>query len=210
MTAAIAGYRTAILALLADAGKVIFTDLDVDQALRWALTEYSIHRPLIRTYQYSVLGPTAIHTMPLTFITRQVTKVELWNALPDSVIELGFYAYRPDEQWVINTRDHIQSGEVLTIYYTDVHQVDGLDLAAGTTVPAADESWLQVGAAGRAALMRAMNRIENIGMNQNEVQQYRQLAADYSARFAYFVAGSSPGNVGLPDFPGDHPSNLVF
>jgi len=58
--------------------------------------------------------------------------------------------------------------------------------------------------------MRAMNRIENIGMNPNEVLQYRQEAADYLSRFAYFVAGSSPGDVGLPDFPGDHPSNLVF
>jgi len=210
MTAAIAGYRTAILALLADAGNVIFTNLDVDQALRWALSEYSMHRPLIRTYQYSVLGTTAFHTMPTTFTTRQVTKVELWNALPDSVIELGFYAYRPDEQWVINTMFQVENGEVLTVYYSDIHQVDGLDAAAGTTVPAADESWLQVGAAGRAALMRAMNRIENIGMNPNEVLQYRQEAADYLSRFAYFVAGSSPGDVGLPDFPGDHPSNLVF
>src|SRR5450759_4960824 len=130
MTAAIAGYRTAILALLADAGNVIFTNLDVDQALRWTLSEYSMHRPLIRTYQYSVLGTTAFHTMPTTFITRQVTKVELWNALPDSVIELGFYAYRPDEQWVINTMFQVENGEVLTVYYSDIHQVDGLDAAA--------------------------------------------------------------------------------
>src|SRR5450759_22853 len=122
MTAAIAGYRTVIHALLADAGKVIFTDLDMDQALRWALTEYSIHRPLIRTYQYSVLGTTSIHTMPLTFITRQVTKVELWGVVPDDAIDLSFYAYRPDEQWVINTKLPVENGEVLTIYYSDVHQ----------------------------------------------------------------------------------------
>jgi hypothetical protein len=210
MTAAIAGYRTAILALLADAGKVIFTDLDMDQSLRWALSEYSIHCPLIRTYQYSVLGTTAIHTMPTTFITRQVTKVELWNLLPDCVTDLAFYAYRPDEQWVIETKYQYHTGDTLTIYYTDVHQVDGLDAAAGTTVLAADESWLQVGAAGRAALMRAMNRIENIAMNPTVTETYRKMAAEYSARFAYFVAGAGPGNIGLPYFPGDEPTNLVF
>ena len=56
---AIAAYRTAILALLSDAGLVIFTNNDVDQALRWALAEYSFRRPLIRTYMFSVDVSTA-------------------------------------------------------------------------------------------------------------------------------------------------------
>ena len=210
MTAAIAGYRTAILALLADASKIIFTDNDVDQALRWALSEYSLHRPLIRTYDFDVLGTTAIHTMPADFVTHQITKVELWNSDPDSVTELSFYAYRPDEQWVINTRYQVGTGEILTVYYSAVHTVDSLDSASGTTVPAADETLLQVGAAGRAASMRAMNRVENIGMNPNEVQSYRQIAADYLSHFALLLSIDAGASVGLPDFPGDIPSKLVF
>jgi hypothetical protein len=67
---AIDAYRIAILALLADAGKVVFSDNDVDQALRWALAEFSLRRPLIRTYQYSVIGTTAYHELPADFVTR--------------------------------------------------------------------------------------------------------------------------------------------
>jgi hypothetical protein len=207
---AIAAYRTAILALLADAGKVVFSDNDVDEALRWALSEYSLRRPLIRTYDYSVIGSTAFHYMPLTFITRHVTKVELWNANPDSILEVGFYAYKVDEQWMINTRDMFKSPQILQISYSDIHTVDGLDSAAGTTVPDADETLLEIGAAGHAAQMRAINRVETINMNPDVVKTYRDTAAQYLTIFSGMLV-SNPGlSIGMPDFPGDHPTLLVF
>ncbi len=203
MTAAIAGYRTAVLALLNDATSIIFTATDVDQAIRWALAEYSLHRPMIRTYAYDVVGTTNFHTMPAAFVTRHVTKVELYNSDPLQVLNLAFYAFYLDEQWVIETKSIIGNAEILTVYYSDVHTIDGLDSAAGTTVPAADETLLQIGAAGRAALMRAMNRIENIGMNPAETETYRKLAAEYSARFAVLLTVDPAPMIGLPDFPPD-------
>jgi len=45
MTLAIADFRTSILALLDDPGKVRYTDVSVDQALRWALIEYIEAKP---------------------------------------------------------------------------------------------------------------------------------------------------------------------
>ncbi len=207
---AIAAYRTAILALLDDSSKVVFSDNDVDQSLRWALSEYSLRRPLIRTYQFDVLTSTSMHTLPADFVTRHITKVELWNTDPDYMVDLAFYAYKVDEQWVINPRFFVESGEVLQISYSDVHTIDGLDAAAGTTVPDADETLLQMGAAGQAAMMRAMNRVETINMNPAVVQGYRQLAADYLSKFAGILT-IEPGAVAyVPEFPGDHPSKLVF
>jgi len=207
---AIAAYRTSILALLADAGKVVFSDNDVDQALRWALSEYSYHRPLIRTYQYSVIGSTATHELPADFVTREIVKVELFNANPDQVIELEQYSDRPDEQWIIHTKNTIANAQVLTVYYSVVHQVDGLDSAAGTTVPTDDEILLELGAAGHAALMRATNRAETINMNPGVVDAYRALALDYTARFSVLLSVQGGPRTGLPDFPGDHPTTLEF
>lgn len=207
---AIAAYRTAILALLSDAGLVIFTNNDVDQALRWALAEYSFRRPLIRTYIFSVDVFTAIHTLPADFVTRHITRVELYNADPDSIVDLSFYAYRLDEGWMINTRNMVAAGETLQISYSDVHQVDGLDAAAGTTVPDADETMLELGAAGHAAQMRALNRVETINMNPDVVKTYRDTAKDYLSRFAELLT-IEPGALSyLADFPGDNPGNLVF
>jgi hypothetical protein len=91
---AIAAYRTAVLELLSDSTNIIFTNNNVDQGLRWALTEYSFRRPLIRTYQFSVVAATRVHILPVDFVTRHITKVELWNANADLITEQVFYAYK--------------------------------------------------------------------------------------------------------------------
>jgi hypothetical protein len=207
---AIAAYRTAVLALLTDASMAIFSANDVDQALRWALTEYSSKRPLIRTYIFSVDVSTGIHTLPADFVTRHITRVQLYNADPDAITDLAYYAYQVDEQWVINTRLFVEAGEVLQISYSDVHQIDGLDSAAGTTVPDADETLLQLGAAGHAAQMRAINRVETINMNPDVAKTYFDTSLVFLTRFATMLTSEPGVQVGLPDFPGDHPGSLVF
>jgi hypothetical protein len=189
---ALAAYRTAILALLSDPTNVIFSNTDVDQALRWALSEYSSKRPLIRTYIFTVDATTGVHTLPADFVTRHITKVELWDEDQDSIIELTFYANQLDEQWMINTSYEVAAGEVLQISYSAVHAIDGLDGAAGTTVPEADETLLQVGAAGRSATMRALERIETINMNPDVVKAYRDIGADYISQFSTGLT-SEPG-----------------
>jgi hypothetical protein len=198
---AIATYRTAILALLTDAGLATFSNNDVDAALKWALAEYSLKRPLIRTYQFDVISTTSMHVMPADFITRHITKVELYDADPDNIIELPHYAFIRDEQWLISTRQAVEAGETLQVSYSAVHTIDGLDSAAGTTVPDSDEPLLQQGGAGHACLMRARNRIETINMNPDVLKQYREVAADFLSNFiGILINGDSP-NVSLPEFP---------
>jgi hypothetical protein len=197
----IATYRTAILALLTDAGLATFSNNDVDAALKWALAEYSLKRPLIRTYQFDVISTTSMHVMPTDLITRHITKVELYDADPDNIIELPHYAFLRDEQWMISTRQAVEAGETLQVSYSDIHIIDGLDSAAGTTVPDADEPLLQQGGAGHACLMRARNRIETINMNPEVVKAYREVAADFLSQFVGILISDAGAIVALPDFP---------
>ena len=200
---AIAAYRTAVLLLLSDATNIIFSNTEVDQAIRWAMMEYSFKRPLLRTYQFSVISSTRIHNLPVDFVTKQVTKVELWNAIEDQIKELTYYAYILDEQWIIETKYPVQAGEVLQITYSTIHQIDGLDAAAGTTIPLADEAMLEIGAAGRSAQMRAMSRVETINMDKDVVQMYKLMGAEYMASFISQLVLEPGITVSEPDFPGD-------
>lgn len=198
---ALAAFRTSILLLLSDASNAIFSANMVDQALRWALTEYSYHRPLLRTYDFTVDVSTKIHTLPADFVTRHISKVELWDATPDNMVEIPHYAWIRDEQWQIMTNYAIGAGEVLEITYSAIHTIDGLDSAAGTTVPEADEPILHIGAAGRAAQMRAVDTVESINMNPEVIRDYRLLASDFLARFAA-MCNLDPGiYIGLPEYP---------
>jgi hypothetical protein len=203
---AIASFRTAILALLIDPNKTIFTNNDVDQALRWALLEYSSRRPLIRTYDFTVDATTGIHNLPADFITRHITKVELWAENSDDKLDLTYYAFYRDEGWMIQTQYQVEAGEILEISYSAVHQVDGLDSAAGTTVPLADEPLLHIGSAGHAAQMRSMSRVETINMDSNVVRDYRLMAADFLSQF---TSGLFP-EPGVRFASLDFPSPITF
>jgi hypothetical protein len=198
---AIATFRIAVAALLYDTTNVIFTSTEIDEALRWALFEYSFKRPLIRTYDFTVVSSTKIHNLPADFITRHVIKVELWDSDPDAIYELAFYAYMTDEQWVIQTTDEVGTNEVLQISYSTVHQIDGLDSASGTTIPLVDEMILEIGAAGHAAQMRAMGTVESINMNSNVAATYRNLAIDYLARFNAGIIAQPGIAVASMDYP---------
>jgi hypothetical protein len=204
---AIASFRTAIALLLYDPSNLIFSTTETDQALRWALAEYSYKRPYLKTYDYSVLGTTSLHVMPADFLTRHVTKVELWNTSADKILNLPFYAYQVDEQWVIQTMADYKTGDVLQVTYSAVHQVDGLDSAAGTTLPLPDESIVQIGAAGQAASMRAMGTVESINMNANVVADYQKLADSYLARFRSMLTKEPGAAFALPEFPD---TSMVF
>jgi len=198
---AIATYRTNILALLMDATKVIFTDTDCDTALHWILAEYSSRKPLIRTYDYTVIGKTAFHELPLDFSTKEIVRVELWNSTPESIYDLKYDCMYIDEQWLVHTEDVLASGSVLQISYSAIHQIDGLDGAAGTTVYARDESMLQVGAAGRMALMRGLDRIETINMNQDVVKSYQVMGNAYLNRFLSWLLADPGAQVAEVDYP---------
>ena len=199
---ALAAYRTAILALLVDSTNAIFANNDVDQALRWALAEYSLRRPLVRTYDFTVDAATRVHELPADFITRQIVKVQLHDDDLDEIVDLAFQSSYTDEGWIVYTDTEISAAEVLIIHYSDPHTIDDLDSAAGTTVPDADETLLQTGAAGRCAQMHALAQVESINMNDNVVEMYRKLALDYLASFnAGIMAdlGTSVAPLAFPD-----------
>jgi hypothetical protein len=200
---AIEAYRTQILALLTDAGSTYFSSTDVDQALRWALAEYSNRRPLLRTYQYTVMGVTSHHEMPTGFVTQHITGVQRPTTSDDELQEIPFHASQRDETWIIETTYDMPDGTVLQITYSDVHQVDGLDGAAGTTVPDGDETLLCVGTAGHAMQQRAMDRVETINMNQDVRQNYMEIAVVYLAAFNRGILPEAGTVISLPTFPGD-------
>jgi hypothetical protein len=198
---ALSAFRTSVLALLSDASNAIFSNNDVDQALRWALSEFSARRPFIRTYQFTVISTNGVHNLPADFTTRHITNVELYDEDPDSIVDLVYYAYQRDEQWIVQTKYDVSAGEVLQISYSVIHTIDGLDSAAGTTLATSDEPFIHFGAAGRAAQMRALDRIETINMNPDVVQKYKLLAADYLSSFASFLIIEPGIRICLPDFP---------
>ena len=145
MSASLADFRLRLRSLL---GGLRPSDDQLDEGLRWALYEYSLRRPVERTYITAGSGDGLL-VLPADFAALAVTRLQRWADDPDEYLELAFHAFRSDEQWLIETPGHVleTSGQYI-ITYASSHSIDDLDEAAGTSVPAQDETLLALGAAG--------------------------------------------------------------
>jgi hypothetical protein len=103
--------------------------------------------------------------------------VELYAADIDDVRELTYYAFIKNEAWWVETiGETIAAGEVLTVTYSHHHTIDGLDSAAGTTIPIEDEEILCIGAAGFAQLQRSSSQVEEVILNDDAIQRMMMMA----------------------------------
>ncbi len=139
--------------------------------------------------------------LPADFIAMQIMKVELIPTGDDQVDLLKsnvipVYTYFTDEQWVIETPSRtIPSGRTIVIYYSGPHFIDGLDSAAGTTIPDTDDEALTLGAAGYALLSRGVNRSEANVIESRTLDDLQALAQKYLAYFRGVLSGRDKGMV---------------
>lgn len=180
-TIAIAALRTKVLAILDDASLTKFSNNQIDQAVRDALKEYTVARPIQATYSFDADGQQVI-VMPTSFIAFQVLDLYKDEAYPQ--YHYTFYAYYLDEQWQIETPNNtIPANTALFAVYTKVNTIDGLDSAAGTTIPDAEIETLALGAAGFALLSRAVNRSEANNLDNDTLEGLKKLGDSYIAKF---------------------------
>ncbi len=200
----LAEFRTAVLQLLDDPASARYTTDLVERALRQSLREYSRRRPLLATLNVDGTGDSLLE-LPADFQPMQVLMVELHEetALPQS--ELRFYAYHQDGQWCLHLMDAAPAAtQSLDVTYTTTHSIDGLDGAAGTTLPLEDESAVQLGAAGYAALYRAVSRAESANLQPELARKLIDLAAAFLREFRASIAARPQGKLAfLPSIPAD-------
>ncbi|HUV95806.1 MAG TPA: hypothetical protein VMX14_13405 [Anaerolineae bacterium] len=129
---------------------------DIDEALRWAIQRYSEVNP-DRTETSLTLAADG-REVDTSSITDYVQIYRVWWNYNSSAP-----AYPPDwrnfEQWpgnilFIKDGDEPQSGDVVRVFYTRLHSLDGLDSASATTIPDDAESLIVTGACGYVAQER--------------------------------------------------------
>ncbi len=200
---AIAAFRTAVLALLDDPTPSRYTTNQVDASLRQAIYQYSMARPYIKTYSVDGVDDYEIE-LPADFSAFGISEVFLDND-DDPPTPVTFYAFKRDDYWWIHTSGRlIASDEAIMVTYSTSHTIDGLDSAAGTSIPIEDEAILQVGAAGYAALTRASSHTESINMQPEVSGQLLTWALEMLKYFAGAIVGYQPaGYADLPAIPTD-------
>lgn len=198
-------YRSVILALLDDPYNSRYSTALVDSALRLALQEYSTSHPPLLTYNIDGTGSNCI-VMPADFQPARLVRCELHDDLGEAQVEVRFTAQYHDHQWVIETVDRqVKTGETLDVFHlAGSHSIADLDGAAATSLPERDEPWVQMGAAGFAALSRATSLAEANVIQPDATRHILEVALKYLAESRRMLALEPRSQIGLlPQVPGD-------
>lgn len=166
-------FRDRLETILQDSGNNIWATGTLDEAIKMALKEYSLVKPF-----------NQITTLTLASDTRELDVSSVTGLLGVSRVWLPYTAADPEypanerhfEFWRDNDvlyfvdDDEPQSGDVARLFYKTVQTLDGLDSETTTTFPVEDEETLLTGAAGHAALIRAIDMKEKVTLHRKSAE----------------------------------------
>lgn len=162
--------HTRVSQMLMDTGEEIWPHAILDEAIRQALTAYSLASPCEQSAILTIpeRGDLDLSSLPGM---AGVTGVR-WPYEPDNPEALqpanrvtGWRCWRDMDKNTLELRTlpgtNPAEGDSLLVRYVSGHSVDGLDGAEVSTIPLIHISLLIHGSAGYAALFRALDKVEN-------------------------------------------------
>jgi len=188
-SASLGELRSRLKSRLQDVSEDRWTNADLDEALRSALQHYSRYNP-----------GHEIGTVTLTAAGREIDISSLTDVLRVEKVWWSYDAsdptyppnFRQFEVWPgaivhIDDTEEPQSGDVVRIWYTKVHTIDGLDGSAATTIPADDETTVITGACHYAAHSRAVELAEELNATDDVIDNLRKYADEMGINFRYMA-----------------------
>lgn len=176
---------------LADTGNAIWDTNWIDEGLRQTLDEYSW-----------VIPQRLITTLTLSSDTREIDVSSISGLLEIDRVWTPYTSTDPEDppnwrkfqHWrdasilYLPSNDCLgqpSNGDVVRIFYTKRQVVEDLDSATATTIPAAEESLLVTGAAGHAAISRALDVQEQVTLGKavaKEIEAWGKARLDEFAK----------------------------
>ncbi|NSW54216.1 MAG: hypothetical protein HPY85_17070 [Anaerolineae bacterium] len=192
--------------LLGDASAARYGDELLDDALRDALTTLSLEVPLILEATVNVLDSgTECDLDGLTRITQVLSVCYPWDGMQSVTPSLRSWVF----YWKSGVpalrlfRGSFTAGESIRLSYCALHRLEGLDGAAETTVPDTLQALLGLGAAARAASMRAAALLEAHGSPASDHNQLFALGQNWWQSFTLQLMAMRPmGGSPQPALPG--------
>lgn len=186
MTKTRQNYHDAVRVLLKDPDAERYSADLLDEALREALSVFSMAFPLGLVVTFDV--PQTGNELSLAALMPVYQFIMLWYPFDEDDLELSpledVHYYRPNGvpalYWDGGT---FEQGQAVQVYYSSIHTVAGLDDAEATTLPRAAEEAVRLGMAGFAAQARAAQLIEQHGALSTDQQALAALSKEWLAGF---------------------------
>lgn len=178
MTHSLATLRDQVEQVLNDTTNAVFATGEIDAAIRRALADLTAYAPAraIASLTLSAAGREISLSSYTTLISVERVWWEYTSTDPEYPPE-----WRDFEQWAgpilwVNDGEEPQSGDVVRIFYTAAHTLNGLDSATTTTLPDDQAALVVTGAAGYAAQSHALSIADNINVDGWTAQRFTDYA----------------------------------
>lgn len=205
MATTLTALRDRVETQLSDSSNLVWSTGDLDEAIRQALDAYTLHLPhrAITSITLTAAG-REIDVSSLTFTSIEHIWWDYDASSPDYPPKWRTFEVWPGSILYITDVEEPAAGDVVRIWTTARHTLNGLDSATVTTVPDQHVSLLAQGAAAFAVLQRrvtvstAVNDNEWAPRNLREWAEarladfYRQLD-ELARQAAARAAGLAPG-----------------
>ena len=202
----LADYQVRISQVLEDPDNSRYTDDLICEALRWALAEYSKASPQVTEGVIVIAASGREQSLASLIGITAVLEIEYPYAAgrKDQNLYERFWSYRRGNALYVqlNGSRVPLAGESLRVRYTKDHTIDGLDGWLSTTVFEADETIVVMGAAGKAAGIRANKLIEAYGAKTGEPTQLGQWASRQYVWFERQLENLRNASQGMPGSAG--------
>lgn len=135
---------------------------DLDEAIRWALHRYSEMSPDRKIT--SVTLSAAGREVDISSVSGYIEIERVWwdydSGDPEHSPRWRDFELWPGDILFINEADEPASGDVVRVWYTLLHTLNGLDSATATTIPADADTLIVTGATGYAAQERVQEQAQ--------------------------------------------------
>ena len=165
--------RIQVLTLLQDIGLYVFTNDEIDQALRMALLDYSESSPLIKSsiLDVDIAGNEVdLSTLPNIRNIERVyypwdTTVGIDEQDPNTILRWELINDAGSAKAFVVSTQSIEADTCIRVHYTAPHTIGGLLTATDTTIPVYHYDLIVRGAAGYALASGAADRTELLDKN---------------------------------------------
>ncbi|MCD6476326.1 MAG: hypothetical protein J7K85_08735 [Anaerolineaceae bacterium] len=171
-------FHERILLFLHDSDSTRYDEDLLDSALRQSLNHFSLAVPMINRTELMVAADG--YEYSLNTLTSLTQVLAIWYPWCDGDLPVKplreWYLYWQNGTPVLRLQEKMfEEGTSMKLFYAACHTISGLDGAESTTLPEVSEETLALGAAGKAALIRASHLVESHGSPASDRDQLFQL-----------------------------------
>lgn len=181
----LANLRDRVEIALQDTGNATWAETDIDEALDQALEQYSRHQPA-RTIDTVTLGSNG-REVDISSLTTPLQIEKVWwpydstdPAYPPNWVEFHVW---PGDILHLDTPSEPATSDVVRIWHTTAHTLNGLGGASATTFPIDDEAFIVAGAAAFAARFRAIEQAEQANVDDKVFTRLQSWANKMMSEF---------------------------